>query len=83
MYHTIVFTMYHPLQRLSIITCSCLVRYKTNLEWESQTISSSKKINRIRIIFQFFCSKIENIPYDLIFTTKFNDSWILVTDVTI
>jgi hypothetical protein len=25
------------------------------------------------------CSKIENIPYNLIFTTKFNDSWILIT----
>jgi hypothetical protein len=25
------------------------------------------------------CSKIENIPYNLIFTTKFNDSSVLIT----
>ena len=28
------------------------------------------------------CSKIENIHYNLIFTTKFNDSWILITIIS-
>jgi len=28
------------------------------------------------------CSKIENIPYNLIFTTKFNDSLILITIIS-
>jgi hypothetical protein len=29
------------------------------------------------------CSKIENIHYNLIFTTKFNDSWILITIISL
>jgi hypothetical protein len=28
------------------------------------------------------CSKISKIPYNLIFTTKFNDSWILITIIS-
>ena len=28
------------------------------------------------------CSKIEHIPYNLIFTTTFNDSWILITIIS-
>jgi hypothetical protein len=28
------------------------------------------------------CSTISNIPYNLIFATKFNDSWILITIIS-
>ena len=32
--------------------------------------------------FAIICSKISNIPYNLIFTTKFNDSSILITIIS-
>ena len=32
--------------------------------------------------FGHTCSKIEHIPYNLIFTTKFNDSLILITIIS-
>ena len=32
--------------------------------------------------FVIICSKISNIPYNLIFTTKFNDSSILITIIS-
>ena len=36
----------------------------------------------LTLIYTITCSKISNIPYNLIFTTKFNDSSILITIIS-
>ena len=39
-------------------------------------------LNKPLIQVYITCSKISNIPYNLIFTTKFNDSLILITIIS-
>ena len=37
---------------------------------------------RLARLYRITCSQISNIPYNLIFTTKFNDSSILITNIS-
>jgi hypothetical protein len=58
-----------------------------NLFWASLCLINREAVNEKCKLFQtrlykLTCSQISNIPYNLIFTTKFNDSSILITNIS-
>ena len=52
------------------------------MAWSSLRLINRKEVYEKRKLFKPGCSKIENIPYNLIFTAKLNASSILISIIS-